>query len=68
MRDDLSFVPCECYETSLVLVGDVWIARLKLFTSFPCATKIRARRDTSSKQPHVVFIKFSFKLKLAEIE
>ena len=51
-----------------MLVGDVWIARLKLFTSFPCATKIRARRDKSSKQPHVVFIKFSFKLKLAEIE
>lgn len=51
-----------------MLVGDVWIARLKLVTSFPCATKIRARRDTSSKQPHVVFIKFFFKLKLAEIE
>ena len=63
MRDDLSFVLCECYETSLVLVGDVWIARLKLFTSFPCATKIRARRDTSS-----YIIKFFFKLKLAEIE
>ena len=68
MRDDLSFVLCECYETSLVLVGDVWIARLKLVTSFPCATKIRARRDTNSKQPHVVFSKFSCKLKLAEIE
>lgn len=51
-----------------MLVGDVWIARLKLVTSFPCATKIRARRDTNSKQPHVVFSKFSCKLKLAEIE